>query len=83
MTRWRWRLDHGDLGMVGYLKSKARGRIRRLLLLVVYLLRDDDVRLNGMRNQRVRSLHIVIARQIHVKNKQEQERNSRNLVRAS
>ena len=68
--------------MVGYLQSKARGRIR-LLLLVVYLLRDDDVRLNGMRNPRVRALCMVIARQIHVKNKQEQEVNSRNLFRAS
>ena len=46
--RWR-RLEHGNLGMVGYLQSKACGRIR-LLLLVVDLLRDDDLRLNGMRN---------------------------------
>ena len=57
--RWR-RLDHGDLGMVGYLKSKARGRIRLLLLVVVDLLGNDDVRLNGMRNPRVRALYMVI-----------------------
>ena len=66
MTRWRRRLDHGDLGMVGYLKSKAWGRIR-LLLLVVDLLGDDDVRLNAMRNPRVRALCMVMAKHIHVK----------------